>query len=140
MIEDKLFSKLTFVTPGRLPRQMNALALAYIGDAVFELYVRQHLLSETNHKPHHLHRRSVRYVSAVAQSLFLEKWWPLLDEEEVDVVKRGRNANSGTVPKNVEPLIYRRATGFESLVGYLYLERRFDRLNELIALILDSEV
>jgi hypothetical protein len=63
-----------------------------------------------------------------------------IDEEEVDVVKRGRNANSGTVPKNVEPLIYRRATGFESLVGYLYLERRFDRLNELIALILDSEV
>jgi ribonuclease-3 family protein len=126
---------ITFEEPGRPPRLMNALALAYVGDAVYELYVRQHLLAETNHKPHHLHKRSIAFVSAKAQSAYLERWLPILTQEELDIVKRGRNANSGTVPKNVDPLVYRRATGFESLVGFLYLEKRFSRLNELIDLI-----
>ena len=135
MSEQQWIAGITFESPGRPPKQMNALALAYIGDAVYELYIRQHLLAETNHKTHHLHKRSISYVSAKAQSAFLERWLPLLTPEDLDVVKRGRNANSGTVPKNVELLVYRRATGFESLVGYLYVDRRFDRLNELMRVI-----
>ena len=124
-----------FQPAGREPSQMNALALAYIGDAIFEVYVRQHLLKDTNHKPHYLHRQSVKYVSAKAQSSFVEILIPLMSDEELTIFKRGRNANSGTVPKNVDPLIYRRATGFESLVGYLYLMQNFSRLNQLMDVI-----
>lgn len=137
---NNVFAGITFVPSGKSPRQMNALSLAYIGDAVYEVYVRQQLLAGTNHKPNHLHRRSIQYVSANAQSKALEMWWPLLTEEERDVFKRGRNANAGTVPKNVDMLIYRRATGFEALIGFLYLERRFARLNELIDIIFAEEV
>jgi ribonuclease-3 family protein len=135
MSDEKLTAAIRFVPSGRPPTHMNALALAYIGDAVYELFVRQELLRATNHKPQHLHRQAIRFVSANAQSQALQLIWSLLTDEEQDIVKRGRNANSGTVPKNVEPQVYRRATGFESLLGYLYLLQRFDRLNELVQVI-----
>jgi ribonuclease-3 family protein len=138
MSGDELFATITFKPSGRPPKLMNALTLAYIGDAVFEVYVRQNLLAATNHKPHYLHKQSIKYVSANAQSAFLEILFPILTNEETDVVKRGRNAHSGTVPKNVDLLVYRRATGFESLIGFLYLEQRFTRLNELMQLVFAS--
>ena len=107
--------------------------LAYAGDAVFELLVRQHLIAQANLKPHHLHRQATGYVSAKAQRKLLERWAPLLTEEEADVVRRGRNAKSGQPPRNADPADYRQATALESLVGYLYYKDRTERIRELMA-------
>ena len=111
---------------------MNPLALAYIGDAVYDLFIRQYVVSQPNHRPHHLHRESTKYVSAKAQAKALERLMPVLTEEELDVVRRGRNAKSGTVPKNTDVLVYRHGTAFECLVGYLYYRREVARLQELL--------
>jgi ribonuclease-3 family protein len=125
------------VTGGNLPRDpyiYNGLALAYMGDAVFEIYVRRHLLHQGGTKAHQLHVAGTRYVSAKAQAkiinVFLEEG--ILLEREVDIVKRGRNSKSGTSPKNTELKVYRLSTAFESLLGYLYLDGQLDRLEELI--------
>lgn len=115
---------------------MNPVVLAYMGDAVFELLVRQYLLSLPNHKSHHLHREATKLVSAKAQRLLLERIQPLLTEEEADVVRRGRNAKSGAPPRNADPADYRHATAMECLIGYLYYEGRFERL----AIIMDAVV
>jgi ribonuclease III family protein len=118
--------------PSKPPHLMNPIVLAYVGDAVFELYVRQFLVSLPNHKSDYLHRSATRFVSARAQRELLEKWQPLLTEEEADVVRRGRNAKSGSAPKNADLRDYRHATALECLVGYLYYSHRLDRLNELL--------
>ncbi|MEB3103638.1 Mini-ribonuclease 3 [Ferviditalea candida] len=118
--------------PSKDPSQLNPLVLAYIGDAVYDVYVRQYLISLRNHRPQHLHAQAVKFVSAKAQAQFLKNWLPLLTEEELDVVKRGRNAKSGSVPKNADILDYRHATAFECLIGYLYYSERFDRLRALL--------
>ncbi|WP_120666514.1 Mini-ribonuclease 3 [Caldibacillus debilis] len=115
-------------------KYLNSLALAYMGDAVFEIYVRHHLLQKGIVKPNRLQKEAVKYVSAKAQSQavrqFLEQ--DLLTEEERDIVRRGRNAKSHTVPKNVDYYTYRQSTGFEALLGYHYLEGNFRRLEELV--------
>jgi ribonuclease-3 family protein len=116
------------------PGQLHPLALAYIGDAVYELYIRQYLLSLNNHRPRHLHRRATQFVSAKAQAKTLALWLPLLSEEELTVVKRGRNAKSGTVPKNADVQDYRQSTALECLVGYLYCGEKHERLKELMQL------
>ncbi|MGG6312234.1 Mini-ribonuclease 3 [Paenibacillus macerans] len=112
---------------------MPPLALAYIGDAVYEVAVRQHVIARANLRPHHLHGQSTKYVSAKAQAELLALLEPLLNEEEKDVVRQGRNAKSGTVPKNANVLDYRLATAFECLVGFLYYAGAHDRLRWLIA-------
>lgn len=119
--------------PAKPARLLPPLALAYIGDAVYEVAVRQHVMARPNLRPHHLHGQSTKYVSAKAQARLLELIEPLLTEEEKDVVRQGRNAKSGTVPKNANVLDYRLATAFESLVGYLYYNGAHDRLRWLIA-------
>lgn len=119
--------------PAKSARLLPPLALAYIGDAVYEVAVRQHVMARPNLRPHHLHGQSTKYVSAKAQARLLELIEPLLTEEEKDVVRQGRNAKSGTVPKNANVLDYRLATAFESLVGYLYYTGAHDRLRGLIA-------
>jgi ribonuclease-3 family protein len=115
-------------------KQLNSLALAYIGDSIFEVYVRRYLLQSGKVRPNDLHKQSTKYVSAKAQCRFilhiLER--KLLSEEEEAVVRRGRNAKSGTVPKNTDVQTYRYGTAFEALIGYLYLMNREERLNELI--------
>lgn len=118
------------VPADRLP----PVVLAYIGDAVFEVYVRQYLIANIVRKPHELHRASTRYVSAAAQAKLLRRWMPLLTEEEADIARRGRNAKSGQPPKNADPGEYRHATGLECLVGYLYYRGERDRLERLIGL------
>jgi len=115
----------------RKPAEMPGLALAYIGDAVWEILVREHLLCKGEMKPDRLHKHATTYVKAKAQSDALHLLLPDLTEEEQGVVKRGRNAQSGSRPKNADMIDYRHATGFESLIGYLYMERRHDRLKEL---------
>lgn len=121
------------------PMELNSLALAYMGDAVYEKYIRHHLLLKGAVKPHLLHREATRFVSAKAQSkvihYILEE--ALLDEEEQGVVRRGRNAKSGTVPKNTDVQTYRYSTAFEALIGYLFLSDRMERAEEIIRLAID---
>jgi ribonuclease-3 family protein len=115
-------------------KQLNGLALAYMGDAVFESYVRRHLLYSGKVRPNQLHRLATGYVSAKAQCRILFQFMSdkLLDEEESAVVLRGRNAKSGTVPKNTDVQTYRYSTAFEALMGYLFLEGKLERLEELV--------
>jgi ribonuclease-3 family protein len=115
-------------------KQLNSLALAYMGDAIYETYVRRHLLYSGKVRPNQLHRTGTSYVSAKAQSkiLFQMMDHKLLDEEELAVVMRGRNAKSGTVPKNTDVQTYHYSTAFEALMGYLYLTGKRERLEELI--------
>lgn len=117
--------------PSKQSALIQPVALAYMGDAVFELLVRQYVLSMPNHKAHHMHKLATSYVSAKAQRSMLERLLPHLTEEEQDIVKRGRNAKSGTPPKNADMIDYRHATALECLVGYLYFEERIDRITEL---------
>jgi ribonuclease-3 family protein len=118
--------------PARPPRLMSPIALAYVGDAVFELLVRQHLAARPNHKPDELHRGAVRFVSAKAQRALLEKLQPHLTEEEAEVVRRGRNAKSGSPPKGADMSDYRHATALECLFGWLYYAGRYGRMAELL--------
>lgn len=115
-------------------KQLNSLALAYMGDAIYETYVRRHLLYSGKVRPNHLHRTGTTYVSAKAQCkiLFQMMDHQLLNEEELAVIMRGRNAKSGSVPKNTDVQTYHYSTAFEALMGYLYLTGKIERLEELI--------
>lgn len=115
-------------------KQLNSLALAYMGDAIFEIYVRRHLLQSGKVRPNFLHREGTKYVSAKAQCQILFRMMDdaVLTKEETAVVMRGRNAKSATVPKNTDVQTYRYSTAFEALMGFLYLEGEEARLEELI--------
>lgn len=115
-------------------KQLNSLALAYMGDAVFETYVRHHLIQSGKVRPNHLHREATKYVSAKAQAGIVHSILQaeMLTEAEMAVLKRGRNAKSGSVPRNTDVLTYRYSTAFEALIGYLYLSGEEKRLEELI--------
>ncbi len=110
------------------------LSLAYIGDAVYEIYVRSHVLEHGNTAVNKLHRASTGYVSARAQSRVIKELLSNLTEEETSVYKRGRNAHSNTSAKNADIVDYRHATGFEALLGYLFISHNYSRLNEIIKL------
>ncbi len=116
------------------PNQYAPLPLAYIGDAVYEVYVRTRLIAEhPDMAAHKLHVHSIKYVKAHAQSNSIHAMLPILTDDETAVFRRGRNAKSPTVPKNADLSDYRYATGLEALFGYLYLADEKDRLNELMA-------
>ena len=108
------------------------LTLAYIGDAVYELVIRTFLVSKANTQVNKLHKAASDMVKAHAQSDIAGVIGEILSEEEMSIYKRGRNAKSYTSAKNATIGDYRRATGFEALVGYLYLEGKYDRLMEII--------
>lgn len=126
------------IPPARKPELLSPLVLAYAGDAVYEVFVRQYLISLPNHRPHALHRQATRFVSAKGQAKALERWRPLLTEEEQEILKRGRNAKSGTIPKNADVLDYRLSTAFECLIGYLFYQGRYERLRELMEIAVRS--
>ncbi|MGV3487039.1 MAG: Mini-ribonuclease 3 [Tuberibacillus sp.] len=113
---------------------INSLALAFVGDSVMDLFVRQRLIEKGAVKPKDLHRRATHYVSAKAQaaSLFYLMDSKVLTENEKTIVRRGRNAKSATVPKNTDVQTYRYSTAFEALIGYLYLEKQQERINTLL--------
>lgn len=111
-------------------RELSPLALAYIGDACFEILVRSEIL-DARKNPNKLHRESIRFVRAKSQRELIEKVEDKLTEEEIKIFKRGRNAKSHTVPKNADPIDYRMATGLEALFGYLYLLKRYNRIREI---------
>ncbi|WP_317644505.1 Mini-ribonuclease 3 [Sporosarcina sp. GW1-11] len=116
-------------------KQLNALALAYMGDAVYEQAVREHLLRSGRVKPQILHKEATRFVSAKAQAriIMTMKEKKLLTEEEEAVMRRGRNAKAGSVPKNTDITTYNYSSAFEAVLGYVYLLNRQQRLAELIA-------
>ena len=116
---------------------MGSLALAHVGDAVFELMVRLHLASAVT-KNGSLHRAAVGMVNAKAQAGDMERLLPLLSEEEAEVFRRGRNVKVHSVPKHASPGDYHAATGLEALFGYLYLMGRRERLNALFAAIVEE--
>ncbi len=113
-----------------------ALALAYMGDSVYETLIRKHLLEKGNAPVGKLHKLAKEYVSAKAQSKIMDILEPVLTEDEMAVFKRGRNAKPHTVPKNTDITVYKRATGMEALFGYLYLTGNTARVDELMSLIL----
>lgn len=113
---------------------LNGLALAYIGDAVYELAIREHLLDVGQTRPNQLHQYATQYVSAKAQAKIMDYFSEkeLLSEEEESYYKRGRNSKINTKAKNTDIQTYLQSTGFEALIGYLYLTKQQDRLNEII--------
>lgn len=111
---------------------LSPLTLAFTGDAVFSLYIREMLVCEANRPVGQLHKLSVNWVKAKAQSKGMHAILPLLTEKETEVFKRGRNAHTSHTPKNQSGCDYHYATGFEALVGYLYLKDEIGRLNELL--------
>ena len=111
---------------------LSPLTWAYVGDCVYELYIRTNLVNETNLKPHKLHIETIKYVKAKSQAKHLEKIYDELTEEEKNIVRRGRNAESHHLPKNANVQEYKYATAFEALIGYLYLTKKWERLKEIL--------
>ena len=114
------------------------LALAYIGDGIFELVIRSIVVGKGNTKASQLHQHTSHIVKAASQAKMIEALEADLTEEEADVYRRGRNAKSPTMAKNASMADYRKATGFEALMGYLYLKDDFDRIVELTKLGLEK--
>ena len=114
------------------------LVLAYVGDTVFDLMIKSMVVNEGNRQVQKIHERASRYVQASAQSQMMRVSQPLLSEEEHAVFRRGRNTKSVTPAKNQSITDYRRATGFEALVGYLYLKKEYGRLVQLVKIGLDE--
>ena len=115
-------------------RTYSPLTLAYIGDAVYDLLIRTRVVLEANCSPNRLHGKTVKFVRAKAQANAIDHMIDSLSEEERAVYKRGFNANPHTVSKNADHIDYLKATGFEALLGYLYLQDKLDRLTEIVSL------
>ncbi|MPW24749.1 Mini-ribonuclease 3 [Alkalibaculum sp. M08DMB] len=113
-------------------KMMNPLTLAYIGDAVYEIYIRKYLIMNYTSKVNELNKKCVKFVRATAQCEAVISIMDQLDEEELKVVKRGRNASPKTVPKNTQLIDYKMSSGFEALLGYLYLTGNIERLEYII--------
>lgn len=113
---------------------MNSLVLAYLGDSIYEILIREYLIHQNICKVDELQKEAVKYVSAKAQSNFLKELEEnkLLTEEEINIVKRARNHKGNRHPKNTDIVTYKRSTGLEALFGYHYLNGNFERIKELI--------
>ena len=113
-------------------KQLNALTLAYMGDAVYESYIREYLITKGMTKPNRLHKEATKYVSAKAQAKIVDHMREenFLTDEELSVLRRGRNAKSHSVPKNVDVRTYNYSSAFEAVVGYLYLLGEKERVTE----------
>jgi ribonuclease III family protein len=113
---------------------LNGTTLAYIGDSYYDLMIRKHLIDQEMTKVSELHKQSTKYVSSIAQASIINEWMTgdFLSQEEKDIVKRGRNSKINHSRQNVDILTYKHATSFESLIGYLYLTKQFERLDTII--------
>ena len=109
-------------------RTYSPLTLAYIGDGIFDIVIRSVVVAKGNSRANDLHKRTSKIVKAHTQALMIEALEGELTEEEADIYRRGRNAKSGTMAKNASMSDYRKATGFEALMGYLYLKDDFERI------------
>lgn len=119
--------------------EVGSLALAFYGDAVYEIYVRERLIKNGVCKPDRLHKEAASLVCASYQAAAARKIEPLLSEEEADVLRRGRNAHAVKAPKNADVIEYRYATGLEALIGYLALQGKRERVDALMDIILNEE-
>ncbi|NLM35573.1 MAG: Mini-ribonuclease 3 [Clostridiales bacterium] len=120
-------------------KRINALSLAFIGDAVFEVMVREYLiLNNLDFSAHKLHLKAVSYVKANSQRAFIRQLEKHLTEDELYIYKKGRNTKSATIPKNATVSDYRAATGFESLIGYLYITGQSQRIQLIMDIIFDE--
>lgn len=111
---------------------MSPLTWAYVGDSVYEQYIRTYLVNTTNLKPHKLHIEAIKYVKAKAQAKILKKLYANLNEEEQEVVRRARNTENHHKAKNADLEEYMYSTAFEGLIGYLYLTKQEERLQEIL--------
>lgn len=120
-------------------RNINIITLAYLGDAIYEVYIREFLIKKGIAKVDMLQKKAVKYVSAKSQSKIINHLLEtnILKDDEIDVFKRGRNYNRDTHPKNTDIITYKMSTGFEALIGYLYLENK-DRLDKIINYVLEE--
>lgn len=128
-------SKLEFIERKKKIEDVNMLSplvWAYIGDSVYEMFIRVNLVNLSNAKPHKLHIESIKYVKAKAQADILKKMEPTLTEKEKEIVRRGRNVQNHHVAKNADVADYAMSTAFEALIGYLYLTKQDDRLKEIL--------
>ena len=116
---------------------LSPLVWAYVGDSVYELFVRTKLTNKSNAKPHKLHIESIKYVKAKAQADILKRIQDNLTEEEKDIARRGRNTENHHVAKNANVADYSQSTGFEALIGYLYLTKQDERLEEVLNMCID---
>ena len=118
--------------------EVNVLVLAYMGDAIYEEYVRHYLIDKGIGNVNDLQKEAVSYVSAVAQAKFVQELIDsnLLRENELDIVKRARNYKTTSHPKSCDIVTYKYATGLEALIGYLYLDNNYERINEIMNFIL----
>lgn len=112
---------------------MSPLTWAYIGDCVYELYIRSELVNKTKLKPHKLHIASIQYVKAEKQAEILHNIYDDLTDEEKEIVRRGRNTENHHLPKNCNVQDYMYSTAFEALIGYLYLTGKNNRLKEIFS-------
>ncbi len=119
-------------------RAISSIGLAHLGDAVYELLVRTYLCVHGKATGKGLHRATIALVCAQSQSRFADLLLPSLTEEETAVFKRGRNANVHTIPHSADRAEYQKATGLEALFGYLYLQNRHERINELFDLMMED--
>ncbi len=121
-------------------RCVNSLVFAYLGDAVYEEYIRMYLINKGINKVNDLQKEAINYVSARRQAYFLDKMLELsfLNDEEIDVVKRARNAKSHPNPKGCSVIEYKKATAIEALIGYLKLDNKENRIDEIMKLITEE--
>lgn len=118
---------------------LSPLTWAYVGDSVYELFIRMHLVNTTKLKPHKLHIEAIKYVKAKAQADILQKLDKTLTDKEKEIVIRGRNAENHHLPKNATVQEYMHSTGFEALIGYLYLTKQDERLGEILKLCIQND-
>ena len=121
------------------PKGLSPLPLAFVGDGVYELLVREHLLAQGNCTVKKLNSRKVELVRCQFQAQALERLWPRLTGEEQEVALRGRNAHVGHVPKNANVADYHGATALEALVGYLFVTGQMERMEEILKLALEDD-
>lgn len=121
-----------FQTQDTDAKSYSPLVLAYIGDGIYDLIIRTVVVNRGNTQANKLHRKTSSLVKAAAQSAMVDTLLELLTEEELAVYKRGRNAKSATMAKNATMADYRKATGFEALMGYLYLKQQWERMVYLV--------
>lgn len=122
------------------PRLLSPLTLTYIGDTVYDLFVRTYLVNNSDAPVHALHLKAAKKVCAAAQSLAFRRIEGMLTEDELIIYKRGRNSHLGSIPKNASVADYRTATGLEALIGFLYLDGQDERLIQIMGTLLKEEV
>ena len=118
---------------------LSPLVLAYVGDAIFELFIRTFLIGKGEVKVGQLHKKSICFVKAKSQAELVKKLLEVLTEEETSIIRRGRNIKPASPPKNADIMDYRYATGFEALIGYLYLMEKHERLQQILELCIKED-